>query len=51
MYASNLENLVAEYWDEEAGEFSLNLEDEIIKGCLITHAGEIANSNIKDILT
>jgi NAD(P) transhydrogenase subunit alpha len=51
MYASNLENLVAEYWDEEAGEFSLNLEDEIIKGCLVTHAGEIANSNIKDILT
>lgn len=43
MYSANLHNLVEEYWDKDAKTFNLNLEDEIIKGCLITHAGKIVN--------
>ncbi len=49
MYSSNLFNLVSEYWDAEAKSFNLNLEDDIIKGCLITHNGEIVNETIKNL--
>jgi len=47
MYSSNLHNLIEEYWDKETKEFKLNLEDEIIKGCLITHNGSIVNAQLK----
>ncbi len=43
MYSANLHNLVEEYWDKDTKAFNLNLDDEIIKGCLITHAGKIVN--------
>ncbi len=46
MYSSNLYNMVTEFWDEENKRFNLDLEDEIIKGCLITHKGEIVNETI-----
>ena len=47
MYSNNLFNLVDEYWDAEQKGFVLDLEDEIIAGCLITHAGEIVNPVIE----
>jgi NAD(P) transhydrogenase subunit alpha len=47
MYSSNLYNLVAEYWDEENTKFNLDLDDDILKGCVITHAGDIVNEAIK----
>ncbi len=43
MYSSNLINLISEYWDEEKKTLPLDVEDEIIKGCLITHKGEVIN--------
>lgn len=49
MYSSNLFNLVSEYWDKESSAFNLNLDDDIIKGCLITHDGEIVNEAIKNL--
>lgn len=49
MYSSNLFNLVTEFWDEETKTFNLNLEDDIIKGCLITHDGGIVNETIKNL--
>ncbi|MEX2326108.1 MAG: NAD(P) transhydrogenase subunit alpha, partial [Pseudomonadales bacterium] len=49
MYSSNLFNFVMEFWDEEAKTFNLNLEDDIIKGCLITHDGAIVNETIKNL--
>ena len=49
MYAANLTNLVTEYWDEERREFSLDLSDEILAGCVITHAGAIVNETIKNL--
>ncbi|MDA0788431.1 MAG: Re/Si-specific NAD(P)(+) transhydrogenase subunit alpha [Proteobacteria bacterium] len=48
MYSSNLFNLVSEYWDSEASQFNLDLEDDILKGCVITHGGEIVNEAIKN---
>ena len=38
-----------EYWDEENKSFVLNAEDDIIKGCLITHGGAIVNETIKNL--
>ncbi|MCR4337339.1 MAG: Re/Si-specific NAD(P)(+) transhydrogenase subunit alpha [Candidatus Omnitrophica bacterium] len=47
MYSSNLVNLIEHYWNKENNTFQLNLEDEIIKGCLITHQGQIVNEMVK----
>ena len=49
MYSANLFNLVEEYWDEEAGRFGLDLEDDILKGCVITHGGTIVNQTIREL--
>jgi len=43
MYSANLHNLLEEYWNKDTKVFDLNTEDEIIKGCLVTHAGKIVN--------
>jgi NAD(P) transhydrogenase subunit alpha len=34
-------NLVEDTWDTEAGHFVLNLENDILPGCVITHDGAI----------
>ncbi len=48
MYSSNVYNLLAHFWDKEKKELALNLEDEIIKGCLVTHKGEIFSETLKN---
>ncbi|WOJ92610.1 Re/Si-specific NAD(P)(+) transhydrogenase subunit alpha [Congregibacter variabilis] len=50
MYANNLFNLVEDTWDKEAGEFVLNMENDILPGCVITHDGAVVNETIKNIL-
>lgn len=50
MYANNLFNLVEDTWDKEAGEFLLNMENDILPGCVITHDGAVVNETIKNIL-
>ncbi len=47
MYSNNLYNLVAEYWNAENKTFDLDLEDDILAGCLITHDGAIVNATIR----
>jgi len=47
MYSANLGNLVAEFWDSERNSLELDLEDEIIRGCLVTHNGRIVNEVVK----
>lgn len=49
MYSANMFNLVSEYWDEENKVFNLDLEDDILKGCVITHDGSIVNETIKNL--
>jgi len=46
MFSSNLYNLVEEFWDREQKTINLDFDDEIIKGCLITHQGKIVNEMI-----
>ena len=48
MYSSNLTNLVSHFWDNDKKEFVLKPEDEIIRGCLVTHDGQIFSETIKD---
>lgn len=47
MYANNLTNFVLEYWDKESGRMQLDLTDEILARCLITHDGEVVNEVIR----
>ncbi len=46
VYAANLVGLLEEYWDKKEKTFALNLEDEIIRGCLVTHGGRIVNEKL-----
>ncbi len=50
MYSSNLFNLVEDNWDEEAKLFKVDVEDDILPGCIITHGGEVVHETIKNIL-
>jgi NAD(P) transhydrogenase subunit alpha len=50
MYSSNLGNFVEHFWDKEAKAFRLDREDEIIKGCLVTHGGDIVNEVVRKAL-
>src|SRR5450631_248197 len=46
VYAANLVNLLEEFWDKKEKVFNLKLDDEIIKGCLVTHGGKIVNEKL-----
>ncbi|HEY5346252.1 MAG TPA: Re/Si-specific NAD(P)(+) transhydrogenase subunit alpha [Verrucomicrobiae bacterium] len=46
VYAANLVALVEEFWDKKEKVFVLKLDDEIIKGCLVTHGGKIVNEKL-----
>jgi NAD(P) transhydrogenase subunit alpha len=46
VYAANLVSLIEEFWDKQNKTFNLKLDDEIIKGCLITHGGKIVNEKL-----
>jgi len=48
MYSTNIAALIQEFWNEDMKRFKLDLEDEIIKGCLVTHKGEITNEMIRE---
>jgi NAD(P) transhydrogenase subunit alpha len=48
MFSSNLYHLVDEFWNPDEKRFKLNFEDEIIRGCVITHQGKIVNAMISD---
>lgn len=48
MYARNLLNLMELFIKD--GELTLDLEDDVIKGALLTHDGEVVNEQAKQIL-
>ena len=48
MYSRNIYNLVTHFAKE--GKFELNMDDEIIQGCLITHNNEVVNSRVKELV-
>jgi NAD(P) transhydrogenase subunit alpha len=47
MYSANLTSLVEHFWSSASSRFELNLDDEILKGCLVTHDNEILNEALK----
>ena len=47
MLASNFHNFLEHFWDADAGEFKYNLDDEILKGCLLTKDGHIIHEKFK----
>ncbi|MBR9911372.1 MAG: Re/Si-specific NAD(P)(+) transhydrogenase subunit alpha [Gammaproteobacteria bacterium] len=47
MYASNVFNLIDEFWDEEQKRMTLDFDNDI-SGCVITHEGELVNATIRN---
>jgi len=41
MYAANLCNFVEHFWDKETKSVRINLDDEIMNGCLVVYQGSI----------
>jgi len=48
MFSGNIFAFLEHFWDDENKTFKLNLEDEIIAGCLITSDKEIVHERFKD---
>ena len=49
MYSSNLFNLLTEYWNEEEKKLELDLDDDILKGCVLSPGGSIVNETIQNL--
>ncbi len=47
MYSNNLSAFVEHFWDKATTRFRLDLTNELLKGCVITHAGQICNALIQ----
>ena len=47
MLSSNFTSFIEHFWNKDKKAFDLDLNDEIIRGCLVTHAGEIVNERLK----
>ena len=41
MFSANLVNFIEHSWNKDQNAFVLNPDDELIKGCLITHQGKV----------
>jgi len=50
MYGRNLATLLERTKDDETGNMTIDLEDEIIGGCTITHAGEVRHPQSRRLL-
>ncbi|NTV29508.1 MAG: NAD(P) transhydrogenase subunit alpha [Candidatus Omnitrophica bacterium] len=46
MLAANFVNFIEHFWSKDKNAFALKLDDEIIKGCLVTHGGRIVNPKL-----
>ncbi len=49
MYSNNLTNLIESFWNAEQKTFMLDTTNDFLKGCLVTHQGQIVNEQIKNI--
>ncbi len=50
MYSNNLSNLVEHFWDRETKRFRLDPENDILKQCLVTHAGRVSNDTLRQLI-
>jgi NAD(P) transhydrogenase subunit alpha len=49
MFSNNLGNFIEHFWDGGKKAFNLNLSDEILRGCVVTHGGEIVHETIRKL--
>ena len=47
MFSGNITAFLTHFYDKEAKELKVNLEDEIMKGCLLTHGGKIVHERFR----
>ena len=47
MFGSNITNFIEHFWDGASSSFQWRLEDEILKGCLLTHDGAIIHPRFR----
>lgn len=50
LYSRNLTTFVLTFWNDKDKQFNLDLSDEIIKGALITHQGDVLHGPTRDAL-
>ena len=50
VYSSNIFNLIDEFWNEEEKQLNLDISDEILSICLVSHEKEYINKTIKEIM-
>ena len=50
VYSSNIFNLIDEFWNEEEKRLNLDITDEILSICLVSHEKEYINQTIKEIM-
>ena len=50
VYSSNIFNLIDEFWNEEEKQINLDITDEILSICLVSHEKEYINQTIKEIM-
>ena len=50
VYSSNIFNLIEEFWNEEEKKLNLDITDEILSICLVSHEKEFINKSIKEIM-
>jgi len=43
LFARNLLNFMTAFWDKEAKRFNLDWNDDILKGCAVTHEGKVVH--------
>ncbi len=49
MYSNNLANLLEHFWAKESKTFRIDLTNEILKHCVLTHGGKIVNETIEKL--
>jgi NAD(P) transhydrogenase subunit alpha len=49
MYSNNLGALIDHFWDREGKTFKLDLAHDILKDCLVTHAGAIVHERLRQL--
>ncbi len=50
MISNNIVSLLEELWDQEKQTINLDTENEILKGCLISHKGSIINEKVEQAI-
>ena len=48
VFSANLGNFLEHFWDKDEKAFPIDLEDEILKGCVLSHEGKIVHERFKN---